>query len=112
MYPADRRFADMIKENRHLYAKLVRFENYRIILKTERRGPKQVMTELVRWNKKETVKLDDVQLGGEMTDALELNIETSKYQSTSLYYESNSNYLIRLDLNLTQEINFLNKIRL
>jgi hypothetical protein len=92
MYPPDRRFADMIKENRHLYAKLVRFENYRIILKTERRGPKQVMTELVRWNKKETIKLDDVQLGEIKINDLEICLGTSKYQSTSQYYESNSNY--------------------
>jgi hypothetical protein len=108
MYPPDRRFADMIKENRHLCAKLERFENYRIILKTERRGPKQVMTELLRWNSKDTIKLDEnVQLGEERTNDLKLCVGTSKYQSESLY-ESNKLVIDSLlDSNLTQEKSFV-----
>jgi hypothetical protein len=111
MYPPDRKFASLIEANRHLYAKLVRFENYRIILKTEKRGPKQVMTELVRWDSKDTIKLDqNVQLGEAMNNDLEICVGTSKYQRESLYESDNSNYLASIkasnhaqDLNLIQD---------
>jgi hypothetical protein len=44
--PADWEYADIIRGNKELYDKLIRFDNYRRILCCEKPGPKEQLTEL------------------------------------------------------------------
>ncbi len=41
MYPPDKRYIDLIKANRELYNKLVRFDNYKRVLENKKTGPRQ-----------------------------------------------------------------------
>ena len=63
MYPPDKRYIDLIKANRELYNKLVRFDNYKRVLENKKTGPRQKNFEAPRWTDQEDQESTGI-LGG------------------------------------------------
>lgn len=96
MYPPDVRHADLVRANRELYKKLIRFENYRRILENKKTGPKG------KRNSEENTEVPN--LWGKAKNNNELRDVSRKKLVLSATYESHSLIIDSIeDSNLTQD---------
>ena len=108
MYPPDKRYIDLIKANREIYNKLVRFDNYKRVLENKKTGPRQKNFEAPRWTDQEDQEgQESTGILGGANNSLLLSCDSRNKLIPASTYEFNCNNIIfDKDSNLSHENNF------